>query len=267
MYFDDTVFSFMKDVARRAGAVVVEGGRSLTSGDISSKATAADIVTEYDRRAEQFIVSELLAAYPDTGIYGEEFGKNNADAEWCWIIDPIDGTASFVHDQPYYSVSIGLWRNGQPLAGVVYSPRLNELFSGIVSVGAWCNEVPVKVSCCDDIANAMVATGFSCLRAGWNNNNLPLFCKIAPLVREVRRMGSAALDICFVASGRLDAFWELARAPYDYAGAIPVLLGAGGAYSDTAGGGMLPGSAILCTNGKMHPVMLELLSAYKPTRN
>lgn len=263
MFFDDNVLEFMCQTAKEAGEKTVEGRKALNSNEIDSKATVKDIVTVCDRDTEKFIVSKLLSKFPDSGIYGEEFGKINQESPWCWIIDPIDGTASFVHNQPAYSVSIALWHEGQPVAGAVYAPKLNELYYGKASGGAWCNGEAIHVSSNSEMNSAMLISGFACLRAGWTNNNLPFFCKAATLAREIRRFGSAALDICFVASGKADAFWELNLALYDYAGAVPILLGAGGKVSDTKGNNIFT-RGIICSNGVMHDAMVELLAEYDP---
>ena len=264
--FDSSVLTFMKELAREAGALTLEGLKALKAEDVSCKSTAADLVTVWDRKTERLITDRITARYPDTGIYGEEYGRRNSAAEWCWVIDPIDGTTSYVHHIPFYCVSIGLWHRDRPVAGVVYAPALGELFSGVADSGAWLNDEPIRVSSAESVRGAMLLTGFACLRAGWRDNNLPYFCRIAPLAGGVRRMGSAALDICYVACGRADAFWELALAPYDFAGAMAVLLGAGGCFSDLHGGSEYPEQGVLCTNGLLHREMTGFFSDYRATR-
>lgn len=266
MIFDQSVLDFMKELVREAGALTLEGAKALKTEDISCKATAADLVTVWDRKTERFIVDRLMARYPDTGIFGEEYGRKNNDAEWCWIIDPIDGTTNYVYRIPFYCVSVGLWRGGRPVAGAVYAPALDELFSGIADSGAWLNDRPIRVSAADDIRGAMLVTGFACLRAGWQDNNLPYFCRIAPLARGIRRMGSAALDICYVSCGRADAFWELNLALYDFAGAAAILHGAGGCLSDVHGGGRYPEQGVLCSNGRLQRPLAEFFSDYRASR-
>ena len=195
---------FIEEIAREAGRIAVEGGRHLTSGQIHVKATPTDMVTEIDRRVEEFLVEAIRRRYPEHGIFGEETGRTAGDSDWCWVIDPIDGTTSFIHGFPYYSISIACRKAGRTEAGVVYAPRLGELFSAERGGGARLNGEAIHVSACTELKSALMATGFACVRAGIRPDNLDLMPELVRSIQGVRRCGSAALDLCNVAAGRFD---------------------------------------------------------------
>lgn len=254
------MLKFMENLAKKAGDMALEERKHFSREEIHFK-NPKDLVTDVDRKVEQFIRAEIEAAYPDHAILGEEGGTTNeGKSEYLWIIDPIDGTTSFVHGSPMYSVSIGLHRNGKPYAGAIYQPRLNELYSAILGGGAKCNGEPIHVSRHSELVNCLGITGFACLRAGLKKNNLPHFCRIAPLIRDIRRYGSAAYDLCAVASGSADFFWEMELQPYDIAAGEIILTEAGGRISDFSGGTGFPKQGILASNGIIHDDILRLLA-------
>lgn len=262
----DSLLEFMKDLALRAGACA-EGARAAgLDQNINSKGAERDIVTAADKMVEDLIVKAVSARYPDHGIFGEESGKTNMESPYCWIIDPIDGTTSYAHNAPTFSTSIALHYKGEPLAAAVYAPRFRELYYARKGKGAYCNGVRLSVSDHKELNKSVVTTGFSCLRAGWKDNNLPFFCAIAPIVRDIRKYGSAALDCCWVAAGKQDAFWELYLQPYDYAAGILILSEAGGVYTDLFGGNDLENKGFLTSNGHLHNVMLPFFKDYKALR-
>ncbi len=257
------MLKFIENLAKSAGNMALEERKHFSSDEIHFK-NAKDLVTDVDRKVEQFIRGEIAAVYPDHAILGEEGGTVNpgkqAPPEYLWIIDPIDGTTSFVHGSPMYSVSIGLFRNGKPYAGAVCVPRLGELYSATLGGGAFCNGKPIHVSPCGELTNSLGITGFACLRAGLPKNNLPHFCRLAPLIRDIRRYGSAAYDLCSVAAGTADFFWEMELQPYDVAAGGLILTEAGGTITDFSGGPDYPRRGIVASNGTLHNAVLQQLA-------
>lgn len=202
------MLEFIEKIAREAGRIAVEGGTHLTAGQIHAKGTPTDMVTEIDRRVEEFLVDAIRRRYPEHGIFGEETGRTAGSSTWCWVIDPIDGTTSFIHGFPYYSISIACRKEGRTEAGVVYAPRLGELFRAERGRGAQLNGDTIHVSDCAELKSALMATGFACVRAGVRPDNLDLMPELVRSIQGVRRCGSAALDLCNVAAGRFDGYWE-----------------------------------------------------------
>jgi len=266
MYFDKStgkkrmkLLEFMEQTAREAGAFTIEAYARL-GHDISEKATDKDIVTEADKQTEARIISRLKAAYPGYSILAEESGReDHAGTEWLWVIDPIDGTANYTAGLKDYCVSIGLYRNGKPYAGVIFAPRLNELYAAELGHGATLNGKPIRVSACRELIGTLAVTGFACLRANLPKNNLPAFCRIAPLVRGIRRFGSAALDLCHAAAGRIGFYWEYPLSLYDIAAGAIILREAGGTVTDFDGGEDFPQKGILGSNGLLHETVRKLV--------
>lgn len=160
------MIEFMKSIAKQAGAIALAGQLELQKKRIHTKGNARDLVTDTDRAVEEFICSRIREEYPQYGIFGEETGKSDSVSEYCFIIDPIDGTASFVHNLPNWCVSIGLHKNGEPVAAVVYQPVMDDLYYAEKGKGAYLNGLRLQVSTCDTLVESIVGTGFFCLRAG-----------------------------------------------------------------------------------------------------
>ena len=259
----------IKSLALRAGALAL-GDRDTAGGEIvcDSKETATDIVTATDRRVESFVVEAAEKLLPGSAICGEESGeRGDADAEFRWIIDPIDGTANFARDLTNWAVSIALWRNGAPFIGVVCAPRLRELYYAQLGGGAFCNGRRLRVSTVARMERAAFSTGFSCLRAGWSEEtNLKFFARLAPAVLAVRRLGCASLDLSFVAAGRIDFAWELNLGLYDHAAGQLLVTEAGGCFSDLTGGGDSPRKGSLGSNGILHEKVLSCFHDYRALR-
>ena len=254
------MFEFMKSLAAEAGKMALEGRRSLRTEGIYSKATDIDLVTDVDRQVEAFVDGSIRNRYPDHGIYGEESGIVNPDSPWRWVIDPIDGTVSFIHDTHYYCVSIALEYQGEPVMGAVYAPRLDELYAAERGKGATLNGEPIHVSGCTRLRSALFSSGFACVRAGAEHDNLEeFFPKITRSVQGIRRCGSAALDLCQLAAGRYDGYWEMGLAPYDCAAGVLIVREAGGRVTDFHGGGNIPDGGIAATNGLLHDELLKFL--------
>jgi myo-inositol-1(or 4)-monophosphatase len=260
------MLEFISDLARQGGEMAASLRKKMgaDSSGITSKATSRDVVTEADRAVENFIIDRIRQRFPEHGIYGEESGHVNPDSPYCWVIDPIDGTASYIHNQLGYSTSVALQYQGLSQYGAIYCPVLRELYAAEQGKGAFCNGTRVHVCDHGTLVESHVSTGFSCLRAGWEKrNNLPYFCAIAKEAREVRRYGSAAMDLCLLAAGRVDAFWELNLQLYDIAAGTLIVSEAGGQISDLRGGEDWPLQGMLASNKVLHATMLEFFAGYQ----
>ena len=255
----DQLLPFIKKLAVEAGDLSLDAYQRLTGNDIEFK-SPKDLVTAADREVENFIIARITEKFPTHALFGEETGKSG-NSDYCWIIDPIDGTASFVHELPFYSISIALYYQDEPMVAAVCGPRLNELFYAAKGHGAYLGERKLQVSSRAQLIDAMLCTGFACIRADLPKNNLPYFERMVKCSRGMRRHGSAALDLCYVAAGRLDGFWELNLKPYDYAAGILILQEAGGLISDFHGGANYSSDGIVATNGLLHQAMLNEIVA------
>lgn len=213
--------------AREAGAVQLSYFRGGNL-DIHAKFNDSDIVTAADKAAERVIIDHIRASYPDHAILSEESGDDGRQSDFRWVIDPLDGTTNFSEGLPLFSVSIGLEYKGTTVVGVVFAPYLNELFHAVKGVGAFLNGVPIGVSGKVSLANSVVATGFPVDKDVNPDNNLDAVARVLPHVRGLRRLGSAAIDISYVAAGYLDGYWELNLHPWDVSAALLILDEAGG---------------------------------------
>ena len=253
------MISFVTRLARKAGQICLKEQATLTPGDLTFK-NPKDLVTETDKKVEAFLIEELGRACPDYGVLGEETGAKKSRTPYRWIIDPIDGTTSFVHGQPFYGVSIALEKAGELILGVVYAPVFDELFHAEKGKGAYLNNTPVTVSKTGALDQAVMATGFACLRGGCSPNTLTRFNRIVPLLRDIRRYGSAALDLCYTACGRLDGYWEMNLNIYDIAAGVVILKEAGGRVTDFSGNNRFPEKGIAAANPLLHPRLIEKVS-------
>jgi myo-inositol-1(or 4)-monophosphatase len=237
--------------ARAAGTVLTEHARS---GFRIEYKGAINLVTDADRVAEERIVQTILAAHPSHRILGEEGGQGgSADSRYQWIVDPLDGTTNFAHGFPFYSVSIGLEHDGESVLGVVLDPVRDELFTAIRGQGASMNGEPIRVSDVKTLDKSLLVTGFAYNIRETSNNNLDHFARISLRAQAVRRTGSAALDLCYVAAGRFDGYWEVVLSPWDMAGGIVILREAGGLISGISKEPFsLYGQELLATNGLIH---------------
>ncbi len=244
------------EAAREAGAMLrAEFDRPKK---ISYKGEV-DIVTESDRRSEAAIVARLRRHFPEHAIIAEE-GSNSdaAGSRYCWHVDPLDGTTNFAHGYPCFAVSIGLTEDGEPIAGAVFNPVANELFSAARGEGAYLNGKPIRVSSVEKLAHSLVATGFPTHQRK-RSANMEYYWEFTLRSHGVRRDGSAALDLCSVACGRFDAFWEFRLNSWDTAAGMLLVREAGGTVSDLAGQPYRPGGFdMLASNGRIHGEMREI---------
>lgn len=262
---------FIKELAYSAGQLArrLRQDISLSNLRISGKANDKDLVTLADRQVEDFVIDKIRKQYPDHDILAEESGLAGLVSPYRWVIDPIDGTASYIHDQPGYCVSIALQHQGCVKYAAIYAPVFDQLYHAELGGGAFCNDEPIQVIDHGNLSQSHVATGFSCLRAGWQEcNNLPYFCAVAQEAREVRRYGSAALDLCWLAAGKVDAFWELNLQIYDIAAGLLIVNEAGGKICDLQGGDDFPRQGMLASNSEtMQKTLLKFFKGYKRPQN
>ncbi len=255
----DDVLALAIRLAREAGAIQRE--RYGTKLRIETKSAAVDLVTEVDKACEALIVAEIERLRPEDAILAEEGGgTDRADATWRWIIDPLDGTTNYAHAYPRFCVSIGIEEKREPAVAVVYDPLLDELFSASAGQGAQLNGAPIHVSQEDDFSKGLMATGFAYDRRKSDQDNVEQFIDFLKAARAIRRDGSAALDLCYVAAGRLDGYWELKLSPWDVAAGCLIVDEAGGRTSDARGGNEhWTGRHVVASNGTLHAAMLEIL--------
>src|SRR5690606_21272464 len=225
-----------------------------------------ELVTVADREAERAVVGHLLAAYPEHAVLAEEgvltpAGRPHREADLVWIVDPLDGTTNFVHDLPHVAVAVALVERGVPVLGIVHAPMLGQTWSAARGVGAFRNGMPIRTSPTAELADALLATGFSYNRnePGKDDNSARL-ARALPSCRDLRRFGSAEIALCHVADGRFDGYWELYLAPYDVAAGAVVVQEAGGRVSDLSGGDdWVYGGSILASNGVLHDRLLAVV--------
>ncbi len=221
------------EIARTAGGIHLRHFRG-NGLDITAKLNESDVVTIADKEAEQAIIQAIKSCYPGHSILSEESGEAMAgdshDAEVKWIIDPLDGTTNFSQGLPIFSVSIGIQIDGEDAIGVVFAPALNEMFHAVRGCGAFLNGKPIRCSGKTRLDRAVVATGFPVDKAVNEDNNLLQVSRIMPAVRGLRRLGSAALDLSYVAAGFLDGYWEMNLHEWDVAAGRLIATEAGAAY-------------------------------------
>lgn len=247
----------LETVVREAGVIALNYFNDLKNTEIDKK-SPRDFVTAADVAVEAFLKKTLTEKYSEYGFWGEESGQT-ANQNQRWVVDPIDGTHSFAKGQYYWAVSVALEIDGVMQLGVVYAPVFNDLYSAERAKGAWKNGKRIHVSNETELANAMIGTGFACLRSYLTDNNLPRFNRIAQQTTGQRRFGSAALDLCLVADGQLDAFWEQELNLYDVAAGALIAQEAGASLTDFQGHAGLFPEQILTTNGKLLNQLLPLM--------
>lgn len=250
------------DVATEAAALVMQGYRA--SVPVTEKGRA-DLVTSYDLASEKLIRQRLAARTPHIAIVGEEQG-GRIEEGLTWVCDPIDGTTNFVHGLAFFCVSIGLFDGKRPLLGAVVAPALQVSWFGAEGLGAWrqagnAAAEPCRVSATGALADSLVATGFHPQSRGKPpHDNLASFGNVMQAVRDVRRCGSAAMDLCLVADGTFDAYWERMLHPWDLMGGAAVVLAAGGRITHIDGGPAdYRKGHLLASNGRIHDPLLALL--------
>jgi len=246
------------DAARAAGRLLHAELRG--SHRIQFKGLPTNLVTEMDERAEELIVGQLAAAFPDDTILAEERGAAIGRSGRRWIVDPLDGTTNYAHGVPIFSVSIALEVDRRVELGVAYDPIHDELYVAERGRGATVNDRPLTVSTTATLGEALLTTGFPYNIRETRDTNLAEYAAFAVRSRGVRRLGSAVLDLAWVAAGRLDGFWELRLGPWDVAAGGLFVEEAGGRITNLVGGTLdLDAPAVVATNGRIHDEMLAVL--------
>lgn len=254
--------------ARRAGQIINRASNDLDLLKVATK-KPNDFVTEVDQAAEAAIIEVLKEAYPGYGILAEESGetagRGKRDAEYQWIIDPLDGTTNFIHGLPQYAVSIALAKGGVLEQAVVFDPNRNEMFTASKGGGAFLNDRRIRVSKRTKLQDALIGTGFPYRMFDHADTYLAIFKELTQKTAGLRRPGAASLDLCYVACGRYDGFWEFGLSPWDMAGGALVVAEAGGLVSDLAGEqNFLNSGNIVAGTPKVFAPLLQLIASHKP---
>jgi myo-inositol-1(or 4)-monophosphatase len=245
------------EIAREAGSLLAR----LFKGpqEISYK-RPSDLVTEADRRSEALIVERLHRHFPGHAVVGEEGGGQRIASDYCWYVDPLDGTTNFAHGFPVFCVTLGLAYRGEVIAGVVYDPTRDELFTAERGAGAYLDSQRIHVSHTASLSESLLATGFPPFASN-HDLNIQFYFRFTLLSHGIRRAGSAALDLCTVAAGRFEGFWELKLNPWDKAAGSLLVTEAGGRVTDLTGRPFsLQGDEIFASNGLIHNEMITLFS-------
>jgi len=249
------------EVATAAGTLALAGRRSLGVGQPvahDTKSTPTDPVTQFDRAAEASIVETVRSRRPDDSIVGEEGADHAGSSGLVWHIDPIDGTANFVYDLPAWCTSVAVVDHDGPLAGAVFAPVTNELFSAARGAGATLNGVPIRCSGASELSLALIATGFN-YSPTTRERQAERLAMLLPQVRDVRRFGSAALDLCFVAAGRFDAYFEEHLNSWDLAAGV-LIASEAGAVTSNLSGGAADTDAVVAAAPDVHQALVDVIA-------
>lgn len=243
-----TILDKAKAWVEEVGAIQLEGltGNNLT---VNSKSSEYDLVTNIDTRSEQELIRRIKAEYPGHAILSEESGISNDVSEYLWIIDPLDGTVNYAHRFPVFCISLALQYCGEVVLGIVYAPALRELFETVKGQGAYLNGVKIQVGMINELSKAILATGFPYDKATDRENNLNYFNHLVPRINGIRRTGSAAYDLCNVAAGRFNGYWEFKLNRWDIAAGVLMVEEAGGEIihlPSKKGIGLIAGNNKIC---------------------
>ena len=253
------------DVASRAAvrAGTLVASRAGRPKDVHTKSSAIDLVTEIDKASEALLHRAIRRRFPDHGFQGEERTNANPGAPFRWSVDPLDGTMNFVHGMPHFAISIGLLHHREPVVGVIYDPMRRELYTAITGGGARLNGRRIRVSRTHTMAASLLSTGFSLAFRRVPQRYLRWLIEFERGSHAVRRMGSTAMSLAYLACGRLDGFYERDLWPWDFAGGVVLVQEAGGRVTDFDGGRVRLGttrSRVVASNGLIHDQMLAVLS-------
>jgi myo-inositol-1(or 4)-monophosphatase len=245
------------EIAREASALVRDFAGQHINFELKGE---HDLVTAADRASEKLIVERLRSSFPSHSIVAEEGGGHEGSSEFRWYVDPLDGTTNFAHNFPVYNVTLALERDGELIAGVIADPTRNEIFTAELGSGAFLNDKRIHVSKVNRIEDALIATGFPSRRRH-QNINVHFFYQLSMLSHGVRRPGAAALDLAYIACGRLDMFWEFNLHPWDIAAGVLLIREAGGVCTDMRGKSLdLRDPHILADNGLVHEETVALFA-------
>jgi myo-inositol-1(or 4)-monophosphatase len=256
--------TFAVQIAQEAGEILKLAQTQTIS--IEEK-RANDLVTEFDQRIDDFLSEKILSQFPNHQILAEESGTRGDGSDFCWVIDPIDGTTNFAHHIPMFAISIALQYKNQTIVGVVYNPMNGELFTAQKNHGAFLNGQRLQINPQATIQGALLATGFPCKDPDDVPAYMAMFEPLLQASQGIRRIGAASLDLAYVAAGRFDGFWEIALKPWDIAAASLMISEAGGVVTDLIGGSDFPGKGVLAGNSALclaiQTVIQPVISTYK----
>ena len=232
---------------------------------VREKGRCGDLVTEADHAAEAVVLDLLQRETPEIGVLAEESGRRQAPGDLEWCVDPLDGTTNYAHGFPFFGTSIGLTWRGIPLLGALAAPALGELYWAAPGMGSWCNDHALAVTACERLEDALLATGFAYDRFTRLDNNYAEFAYFTHRTHGVRRAGAAALDLAFVAAGRLDGYWERGLSPWDLAAGVVLVEQAGGLVTSYDGSALqLPSGRIIASGAPLHAALVEGLAQCGP---
>ncbi len=242
---------------RKSAAAIMEAMDKPKNPDFKG---STDLVTDSDRRSEEIIISQIMKNYPDHGLLAEESGNKTGDSDFLWVIDPLDGTTNFVHGFPAFAVSIACLNKGIPVIGLCIELPEFKIYSAQIHKGAFLDNVPIKVSRNQQLSHSLLVTGFGYEHGDMWQTNLNLFKLFTDRTRGVRRTGSAVLDLCYVARGIFDGFWEFDLHPWDTAAGIILVNEAGGKVTSMDGQPFsIFSKQLLAANSAVHPEMLRVM--------
>jgi myo-inositol-1(or 4)-monophosphatase len=248
----------LERLARQAGQILSDGYEKDHKVDFKG---VIDLVTEVDHASEAFLIDEISRLFPGHSFLAEESGASLVQTDHLWIIDPLDGTVNYAHGVPLFCVSIAYSHQGQVLLGAIYEPMRDEMFSAERGKGAWLNGRPLKATQVEELQKSLLVTGFP--YDAWNAvpSNFDLFARLGKLTQGVRRLGSAAIDLCYVAAGRLDGYWELSLKAWDVAAGGLIAEEAGALVTDIKGGPdyLISPQSIVAANPVLHAKLLAEL--------
>ncbi len=247
-------------IAKEAGGIIRDGfGKNFS---VEYKTNLSNLVTEIDKKSEKAIINFIRKEFPTHSVLAEESGSHEKDSEYLWVIDPLDGTTNFAHGLPIFSVSIGVQKNNEIICGVVYDVMRDAMYSAEIGGGAYCNGQRLQVSTNDDLEKSVLVTGFPYDIKNNPDHAIERFVSFLKNSRAVRRLGSAAIDICYVAEGVFDGFWEVHLNPWDMAAGKLLVEEAGGVVTNFSGEKIdIYSKQILASNGKVHSEMLRVLNS------
>ena len=258
-------------LATAVQAVIKAGAMQMAGIDHLhvEKKGAIDLVTQIDRDVERMFRALIADRFPDHAVLAEEFemhGDRQHEAEFCWVFDPVDGTTNYAHGLPIFCCACSLERRGQPIVAAIYDPSRRELFTAERGLGAWLNGAPLRVSTADTLIDSLLCTGFPYTVQTEGEYLLGLFGDFIRRARAVRRLGSAAIDLAYVAAGRFDGFWEVRLNPWDISAGALLIEEAGGRVSNLAGGPFESRlGEVVASNGRIHDQMVETIRTRKRT--
>jgi myo-inositol-1(or 4)-monophosphatase len=255
----EDLLGLAEDLAVRAGALLLEA-LERPRVDVRTKSSATDMVTEVDHLSERLIVDGIRARRPEDGILAEESGEIQGSSGLRWVVDPLDGTTNYLYGHPGFAVSIALERDGAPVVGVVNDPVHGEVFTAISGRGANRNGEPIATSQATSLDAALVATGFG-YEPRRRRAQAAVLERVLPRIRDIRRMGAAAVDLCSVACGRADAFFERGLAPWDLNAGLLIAAEAGARVGAIGGGPAVPGSVLAAAPALFEPLRALLVEA------